>query len=315
MSRNIRLGAFVIVGTLIFIGILYFLAQQRNLFGSTVNVKAYFHNVSGLQSGNNVQFSGINVGTVRSLDIEEGARVKVTMAISKEVAKYIRKDSKASIGSEGLMGNRIIVISSGSSDMPQIAENDEIKGEEPVAMEDIMNTFVETGANAKKITADLSEIMDKVKHGEGVLGMMVADTNFQDRLVNAFYSLEQSGKNLSQVSEDFSAISAKTRRGEGTLGKLLVDEEISGNLNVALDSLKSAGSKSAEATDNLVLFTEKLNNSRGPLGRLLTDTTMADTMDETLGKANESAEDLEVLVKRVRNSGLMNFLFGTRRND
>lgn len=305
------MGIFIITGTVIFIGALYFLGQRQNLFHSSVRIHAFFHNVSGLQVGNNVQFSGINIGTVRDLHIVDDSNVRVTMAVSKNVAPFIKKDSRASISSEGLMGNRILVIAPGSSGKPPVADQDTIQSTEPVAMEELLDTFLETGKHAKNITANLEEITGMIRRGEGALGMLVADTGFENRLNRTFISLENSGERLYSITNDFQRISAMTSRGEGTLGKLLVDESIADGFAEVLDSLKYVGGRSAEASDNLLEFSEKLNNPKGPLGRLLTDTTMAERLDETLIHANNSAKEVESFMDSVKGSRFMRFFFGT----
>ena len=111
-SKNIRLGIFVLAGTAFLIVALYFIGNKQNLFGSTFKISAQFNNVNGLMIGNNVRFSGIDVGTVESVEIINDSMVNVVMIIEKDVQKFIRKNAVASVGTDGLMGNKLVNINS-----------------------------------------------------------------------------------------------------------------------------------------------------------------------------------------------------------
>ena len=123
-SQKIRLGLFVILGLVIFILAVYYIGNKRQMFGKTEHLTAIFTNVSGLKLGNNVRYSGINVGTIDNITITSDTTVQVEFIVQKEVQKFVRKDSRAGIGSEGLMGDKVLIITPGSNDSPQAAEND-----------------------------------------------------------------------------------------------------------------------------------------------------------------------------------------------
>src|SRR5436190_2005073 len=112
--HNIRLGIFVSAGILLFTLVIYFIGSRQNMFTKTINVRGIFKDVSGLQPGNNVRFSGINVGTIDEIVIISDSLVRVDMTVKKTTQKYIKKDAVATIGSEGLMGNKVLNISPGS---------------------------------------------------------------------------------------------------------------------------------------------------------------------------------------------------------
>src|SRR5438105_1158057 len=97
LTRNIRLGSFVIGGLLLLISSLYMVGSKRNLFNSTIKVNVTFRNVNGLVAGNNVRFSGIDVGTVSSVEIASDTVIHVVLVIDKNVARFISSTSIASI--------------------------------------------------------------------------------------------------------------------------------------------------------------------------------------------------------------------------
>src|SRR4051812_30930615 len=114
LVRNIRLGSFVMAGLLLLIGALYMVGSKRNLFTSTIKVNVTFRNVNGLVIGNNVRFSGIDVGTVSQIEILSDTIIHVELVIDKNVAKFISSSSIASVGTDGLMGNKLVNISTGN---------------------------------------------------------------------------------------------------------------------------------------------------------------------------------------------------------
>ncbi len=110
-----KLGMFVIIGFVLFMVSIYFIGKNKNIFVSTFQLKSHFKNVSGLKVGNNVRFSGINVGTVKDIEFVSDSSVVVRIAVKKEVQKFIKTDAMASIGSDGLMGDKVLSISPGTA--------------------------------------------------------------------------------------------------------------------------------------------------------------------------------------------------------
>ena len=109
-----KLGMFVVIGLVVFIGTIYFVGKQKNLFGSTFEVSTLFQSVSGLKVGNNVRFSGINIGTVDGIELITDSSVRVRLVIRKEMQQFIKTDATASIGSDGLMGDKVMTITPGT---------------------------------------------------------------------------------------------------------------------------------------------------------------------------------------------------------
>ena len=110
-GHKIKLGIFVSISIALFISGIYFIGQRQQLFGSTFRISGIFKDISGLQIGNNVRFSGINVGIIENIQQITDSTVRVDMMIEEHSRKFIKKNAKAIIGSDGLMGNKILIIS------------------------------------------------------------------------------------------------------------------------------------------------------------------------------------------------------------
>jgi len=198
---KIRLGLFVAVGLALFVLAIFIIGKQKNLFNPVFKITTTFYNVSGLQVGNNIRFSGINVGTVDRISIINDSTVRVEMLVRKEVQQFIKTDSDVTIGSEGLIGDRLLIITQGSTDAQVVSEGDELFSDEPVETDAIMASLEITAANAEIITFQLAEIMIKINSGEGTLGRLIQDTTFAENLNQTMVNLKSSSESLDENME------------------------------------------------------------------------------------------------------------------
>ncbi|MGA9120197.1 MAG: MlaD family protein [Bacteroidota bacterium] len=172
-SYRIRLGVFVSLGLAVLILGIYFIGEKQELFSRTVRLSGVFKDVAGLQAGNNVRFSGINVGTVENTRIVSDSSVRVELLIGEHVRQFIKKDAVASIGTEGLMGNKILIISPGMGGKEEIEDNDTLETVQPVNMDDILVSLKTTIDNTSIITGDLSKITRNIQSGRGTIGRLL----------------------------------------------------------------------------------------------------------------------------------------------
>ena len=200
-SYKIKLGLFILGGLLLFAVVLFIIGKKNNLFTPVFNLTSTFYNVSGLQVGNNIRFSGITVGTVDDIQIINDSTVKVVMVIQNAVKKFIKADSKAIIGSEGIIGDRLVIISQGSTESPIVKEGQLLESEEPVETDEIMASLQITAANAEIITEQLAEVMIKVNSGNGTLGRLISDPTIANNLSTTMQNMKTSSKGLSENME------------------------------------------------------------------------------------------------------------------
>lgn len=200
-ESNWKLGMFVMVGLLLFILIIYFVGKQQNLFGSNFELKSKFKTVSGLKVGNNVRFSGINVGTVSEIGLENDTTVVVVLTIEEEVQKYIKADARASIGSDGLVGDKVLTISPGTSSHEIIKNNAFIKSTNPIEMDALMKSVKASVDNAEIITGQLAEFTYNMNNGKGTLSKLMNDKDFAKKLDATVTNLQTGTKGLSENME------------------------------------------------------------------------------------------------------------------
>jgi len=196
--NKIKLGVFVFIGLIVLIVGIYFIGETKKLFSSTFNISAFFRDVNGLQVGNNVRFAGITVGTVESIEIITDSTVRVDMIIDTRTQRFIKKDAKAIIGSDGLMGNKILNVSAGSSGKKIIENYDIIGTTAPVSMDELFDKLKTTTDNAALITGDLAAIMNNIRSGKGTIGKLFMDTLFADNLDQTIVNVKQGTKGFKQ---------------------------------------------------------------------------------------------------------------------
>ena len=195
---KVRLGLFITGGLLIFVVAVFIIGKQKNLFTPVYKLTTTFYNVSGLQVGNSIRFSGINVGTVDNIKIINDTTVQVDMLIQKNVQKFIKSDCQAAIGSAGLIGDRILVITQGSSDAAPAKNGQQILSKEPVEPDAIMASLQITADNAAVVSYQLAQIMTKVNSGSGTLGRFIQDSTIAENINQTIMNLKKSSKGLNE---------------------------------------------------------------------------------------------------------------------
>ncbi len=245
-----KLGMFVIVGLVLFIGTIYLVGKSKNLFGSTFKLQARFKTVSGLKQGNNVRFSGINIGTVSAIDLITDTSVMVELLIENDVQQFIKTDATASIGSDGLMGDKVLTISPGTGTNRMVKDNDLIGSKSAIEMEDIMNSVKASVDNAGIITAQLADFSYKMNNGNGTLTKLITDEAFAN-------SLKSTLSNLQTSSKEFAKFTYQMNNGDGALSKLVSDDKFGKTLDSTMSNLqkgtKSLSENMEAAKSNILL--------------------------------------------------------------
>jgi phospholipid/cholesterol/gamma-HCH transport system substrate-binding protein len=195
---KIRLGLFIAGGVSLFVVAIFLIGRQKNLFDPVFKLTTTFYNVAGLQVGNNVRFSGINVGTVDKIQIINDSTVRVDMLLKKSVRPFIRSDCEAGIGSEGIIGDRIVFISQGSNDAPLPENGQQIASNEPVELDGIMASLQITADNTVIVSEQLAEMVTKINNSNGTLMRLIEDSTMAQNISQTIVSLKKSSKGLNE---------------------------------------------------------------------------------------------------------------------
>lgn len=196
--NKVKLGIFVAIGIALFLVGIYFIGETKKMFSTTFRIKALFKDVNGLQVGNNVRFAGINVGTIEAIEIITDTTVIVDMILDVKTQKFIKKDAKAIIGSDGLMGNKIMNVSPGTAKFAMVNDNDLIGTTIPISLDDMLLKLKNTTDNAAIITEDLAAIIGNIRSGKGTIGKLFMDTVFAENLDKTIVNVKQGTKGFKQ---------------------------------------------------------------------------------------------------------------------
>ncbi len=208
IANKIKLGMFITLGIAVFVLAIYFIGERQQLFRNTFRLSGVFKDVAGLQAGNNVRLSGINVGTVENISLVSDTSVRVDIIIDESTRKFIKKDAVATIGSEGLMGNKVLIINPGTGGKKVIENNDVIKTSMPIDIDDVLMSLKKTIDNTSNITSDLSLVTNNIQSGKGTIGRLLMDhslaQNFDSSIVNLNQGLTGINNILNNAERSFS---------------------------------------------------------------------------------------------------------------
>jgi phospholipid/cholesterol/gamma-HCH transport system substrate-binding protein len=196
-GQKIKIGLFTFIGLLVLVLAIFFIGNRKNLFSATFNVYGTFRNVNGLQVGNNVRFAGINVGVVQDINIVTDSSARVDLTLNSNVKKFIKKDSKISIGSDGLMGDKLVVIAPGGIVSTQVVQNgDQLATINPVDVDKIIAKLTGVITNAETLTGGLSQIVAKVNSGQGSIGRLLNSDKLSKDLEGTVRQAKNTMKNV-----------------------------------------------------------------------------------------------------------------------
>ena len=229
-----KLGMFVVIGLVLFIVAIYIVGKQKNLFGDNFRLQAKFKTVSGLEVGNNVRFSGINVGTVDAVQLLQDTSVLVQLVVRREIQQFIKADATASIGSDGLMGDKVLTIFPGKNGSGPVKDNAMIESQPAIEMEELMTSVKTTLDNAGAITGQLAQFTYKMNNSNGALSRLINDEALST-------SLKSTLSNLQISTNEFAKFTTKMNDEDGALAKLS-DPEFGEKLDSTMSNLQ-AGSK------------------------------------------------------------------------
>jgi len=298
-NHQLRLGILILAGLLFFIVSVYLLGKQQNLFSSNIKVNAHFSDVKGLQIGNSVRFSGINVGTVTDIRILNDSIIEVEMAIDKDDIKFIKKDAKVEISNEGLMGNKLIKITPGSTSSRNLEVGDELVSKNTITSDELLEETKKIIQSTKMVANNLIEVTEKMNNGSGDFSKLLNDNQITT-------NLEKVSGEMVNVTGDLKEITHKINHGEGDIGKLLNEDDISAQVKVIIARLDSIASVGEQTMNNLHETSRQINEGNGVVNKLIYDTTLANDLDTTMIKLNDGIDEARRAASTIDNSWILN---------
>ena len=202
-NEKLKIGFFTLLGLLVFVAAIFFIGAKKSLFNRTFLISSYFKNIGGLQVGNNVRFAGINVGVVDDIQIITDSTVKVTYRINESVEKFLKKDAVTAIGSDGLMGDKIVTMTAGHQGSPLLQEGDIIKSTPPLDFDKITKRFSLVAEKADSIITGVNQIVSQINQGKGSLGRLIYSDKLTKQIEGTMQTAKSTISSVKASSEGF----------------------------------------------------------------------------------------------------------------
>ena len=305
-SQKIWLGLFVIIGTALFVMAVYLIGQKQDMFRKTFTISAYFQNVNGLQKGNNVRYSGINIGTVKNIEMANDTTIKVEMNIEEGIVTHIKKNAIATIGSDGLVGNMIVNIVPGKGMDEVVSDGDIIATYSKIGADDILSTLSVSSENAAILTSDLIKITDAMIHGKGTLAVLLNDTIMSKQLRQSVKNLTVASRNASNTISEINDIVRSLKTDDSTVLGMLLNDSISGqNLKSIVSNLEASSIEIQNVIANIDTTVVDFRSSEGAYNYIVKDTSLVNSLKSALQNINEGTDKFNQNMEALKH----NFLF------
>lgn len=311
LINNTKLGFFVLVGLLFLILLLYMIGRNRSLFGSNYLLKTRFENVNGLIPGNNVRYAGIQAGTVKKLEILNDTTVEVTMIIDTEMEQIIRKDAITAIGTDGLVGNKVVNIVPGNLNASLAKNGDLLKSKKAIDTEKILNTLSSTNNDVSIIVSGLKTTVERINNSSAIWDLL-SDDQLPNDIKKSARNIQLATLKAATISNEFQLILNDLRNGNGSLGILLNDTVLVSNLNKSSHNLNLVSLQLHTVVSDLQ---KDINSGKGAVNSLLKDTLMVKKLNTSLDNIQMGTDGFNQSMEALKNSFLFRGYFKRREKE
>jgi phospholipid/cholesterol/gamma-HCH transport system substrate-binding protein len=312
IQQNVKLGIFVLAGVVLFLGAVFLIGSENNIFSRTFTAHAIFKNVEGLKEGDNVWLSGVKIGTVRDVRIVKEGRVIVTLNLKENQNRFIKKDATAFIGSDGLVGNKIVVIRPGQV-AQTLEDTDTLGASSPTDTQELINIAKDVGDNTRSLTENLNVLAKRISDGEGIVGELLKDGAFARDLRATVGQLKTTTSQTAGASAELQALMYKLNHGDGLLNTLTTDSTIAQTFTQTMNNVKKVSANTAQVSAGLEELVKKLNSNESAIGVLLADTAFAGKLKVTLDNAQSASAKLDENMEALQHNFLLRGYF--RKKD
>lgn len=298
-KQKFNLGLFVVISSLILITAIYFIGKKQNIFGKTFTISAIFSNVNGLRLGNNVRYSGINVGTVKGIKMINDTTIHIEMVIETKILEHMKKNSIAAIGSDGLVGSMVINIVPNMKESEPLNPGDTIVSYSKITTNDMLSTLNTTNENAALLTSDLLKITTDINKGKGVLGKLINDSIMATSLKQTIENLKVSSAKTTKTIDELNKIIGSVNYDNSLAAVLLSDSISAIKIKSIIENLDGSSNGIDSVINNLNDVVLEFKNGKGTFNYVVNDTILVNDVDETIRNFKEGSvllnENLEAL--------------------
>ena len=310
--NNVKLGAFVLAGLVFLVVLLYMIGRNQNMFGSNFILIAHFENVQGLKAGNNLRYGGIDVGTVKKINILNDTMMEVVMTIDEKMKSIIHKNALASIGTDGLVGNKVVNMVSAKQPSSPVEDGDIIATKSLSDMDEMLETLDKTNNDINIIAGEMKTAMQRVNNSDALWGLL-EDKELPQQLKASVANIRLATLKANSMVNDLNSIVHDVKSGKGSAGVILTDTTLVYNLNTAILKMKTIGDSADallhEITTTVSGIKTDINSGKGPVSAMLKDSVMTAKISSTLDNIQEGTDGFNETMEALRHSFLLRGAF------
>ena len=329
-SKNIRLGIFVVLISIIFTFVIYRVSGGGGLISNTITVYVDFENVEGLLTGNNVRYSGVKVGTVKDIRVKSDKLLTVTLSLDKDVQEFMKLNTEADISTNGLVGNMLVNLTPGEGDAPLIKDGDFIVNKKQIELSEMLGTLNSTNDKIAQITEALLEITEKINNGSGSIAQLINDGSLAQNLTTTTRNLSQTSRNIKASTDSINNMIAYTSEGKGNLGYLFMDnslktqlEGLSENIDSLINdraepimkNLELSSESIAKTSKDLQSIVEQIESGEGLMGTLMKDTAITNDLKNTISNLNDGTQKFDESMEALQHHWLLRGFFKKKEKE
>ena len=303
-GNTLKLGVFVMTGLALLILAVYLIGENQNMFKKTFMISANFNNVSGLMQGNNVRYSGINIGTVKNITMVNDSTIQVDMNIEEKMVQHIKKNAIATIGTDGLVGNMIVNIIPGNGNDRVVISGDIIQTYTKIGTEDMLNTLSTTNENAAILTAKLLKVADAMADDKGTLGMLINDTIVASDLKQTVKQLKITSIEASKAMKELNSIISSLDIENSVAGTLLNDSIQARKVKSIITNLDESSRDIKGVINNINQTLTNIKEGEGAINYLSNDPNLVKNLEETIKNINEGTEKFNENMEALKHNFL-----------
>jgi phospholipid/cholesterol/gamma-HCH transport system substrate-binding protein len=305
-KHSLFVGLFIFIGLIFLFGGILMVGNLHETFKRKMQLVSVFDEVNGLQTGANVWFSGVKIGKVRDILLNKNRKVIVTLDIEDKVQHYILRDAKTKIGTDGLIGNKVVIIYGGTENSESVRDGDTLRVGSTYSTENMMNTLQKNNENLLAITTDFKKISHKLTMNEGTVGKLLNDNTLYDNINSVAMSLNEASRKADKLIGSLNDYSVKLNK-KGTLANDLVSDTI------VFNSIKKSVLELQKMTTTANVFMDNLkkasSNPNSTIGVLLHDEESGANLKKTIENLESSSEKLDEDLKAAQSSFLLRGYF------
>ena len=286
---KLKVGLVITIAFLVLCLAVFFAGDIQSLLSKKAELKIQFRDVVGLRKGAPVWILGLEEGSEKNITLEPAHGVIVTIAVNKNALQFVKKDSRATILTMGLLGDKYIELGTGSPQADPIRPGEMIQGASEMGLREAMGQFMER----------IDRIVTKIEKGEGTIAKLFNDPALYNNLIGATHSLSAFLENVDTSKGTLILVIEDPSVYKKMLAATSSVEEFSKKINESSGTLKhliedpSLYNKALTVASEIEGFSRKLNESQGTLKKMIDDPTLYENLNRDLKELSSILEKID----------------------